>query len=82
MDLMDEKKDVVIYENNMDVADEAARDVRVGRWVKVPKYMSSRLEKCSGDIKIGQLNITKYILFRLFSLLKCDQYVCMSICCQ
>ena len=34
-----------------------------GVWlVKVPKYISSRWDKCPGNITAGQLNITRYNL--------------------
>lgn len=52
------EKDVVVYEKDLDMAG-ASRGVWL---VKVPKYISSRWEKCPGNIAAGQLNITKYIV--------------------
>lgn len=45
----------IIYEKDLDMAS-ASRGVWL---VKVPKYISSRWDKCPGDIKAGHLSITK-----------------------
>ena len=55
MDSKKKEKDVIVYEKDMDMAG-ATRGVWL---VKVPKYISSRWEKCPGNITAGQLNITK-----------------------
>ena len=54
--LKKEKDGPVIYEKDLDMAG-AGRGVWL---VKVPKYISSRWDKCPGDIKAGHLSITKY----------------------
>lgn len=51
-------KDVIVYEKEMDMSS-ASRGVWL---VKVPKYISSRWDKCPGNITAGQLNITRYNL--------------------
>nr|CAH0098520.1 unnamed protein product [Daphnia galeata] len=48
-------KDVIVYEKEMDMSS-ASRGVWL---VKVPKYISSRWDKCPGNITAGQLNITR-----------------------
>ena len=53
----DQKDGPVIYEKDLDMAG-ASRGVWL---VKVPKYISSRWDKCPGDIKAGHLSITKYV---------------------
>lgn len=53
----EKEKDVVVYEKDIDMAG-ASRGVWL---VKVPKYISSRWDKCPGNITAGQLNIIKYV---------------------
>ena len=68
MDSKKKEKDVVVFEKDMDMAG-ATRGVWL---VKVPKYISSRWEKCPGNITAGQLNITKSVFFMKLSL--CANY--------
>ena len=58
MEAKKKEKDAVIYERDLDM-NGAGRNVWL---VKVPKYISSRWEKCPGNVIAGHLKITKYNL--------------------
>lgn len=55
MEAKKEKKEAAVYEKDLDISG-ASRGVWL---VKVPKYISSRWEKCPGNVVAGHLNITK-----------------------
>lgn len=55
MDSKKKDKEVIIYGNDLDMA-----GANRGVWlVKVPKYISSRWDKCKGNETAGTLHITK-----------------------
>ncbi len=56
------EKEAVVYEKDLDISG-ASRGVWL---VKVPKYISSRWEKCPGSAVAGHLNITKYAFIVIY----------------
>ena len=55
MDAKKKEKDVIVFEKDLDMTSSSR-----GVWlVKVPKYISSRWDKCPGNIEAGRLKITK-----------------------